>query len=163
MKLRKLVLVSAMVAAGASVFVTGSAFAQAKEQFIPVLSYRTGPYAPNGVPWANGYVDYIKLTNARGGINGVKLSFEECETGYDTARSVECYERLKSKGATFVQPLSTGATFALTEKAPADKIPVVTVGYGRSESADGSVFKWNFPIAGTYWVAADAIMQARSE
>jgi branched-chain amino acid transport system substrate-binding protein len=34
------------------------------------------------------------------------------------------------------------------------------VGYGRSESADGSVFKWNFPIAGTYWVAADAIMQA---
>ena len=160
MKLRKLVLVSAMVAAGASVLVTGSAFAQAKEQFIPVLSYRTGPYAPNGVPWANGYVDYIKLVNARGGINGVQLSFEECETGYDTARSVECYERLKGKGATFVQPLSTGATFALTEKAPNDKISVVTVGYGRSESADGTVFKWNFPLAGTYWVAADAIMQA---
>jgi len=97
----------------------------------------------------------------RGGINGVKLSFEECETGYDTARSVECYERLKGKRrASFVQPLSTGATFAITEKAPADKIPVVTVGYGRSESADGTVFKWNFPIAGTYWVAADAIMQA---
>jgi len=160
MKLRKTVLAVALVAAGASVLVTGNAFAQAKEQFIPVLSYRTGPYAPNGVPWANGYVDYIKLTNARGGINSVKFSFEECETGYDTARSVECYERLKSKGASFVQPLSTGATFAITEKAPADKIPVVTVGYGRSESADGSVFKWNFPIAGTYWVAADAIMQA---
>jgi branched-chain amino acid transport system substrate-binding protein len=160
MKLRKLVLATSLVAAAASVFVTGSAFAQAKEQFIPVLSYRTGPYAPNGVPWANGYVDYIKLVNARGGINGVQLSFEECETGYDTARSVECYERLKSKGATFVQPLSTGATFALTEKAPNDKISVVTVGYGRSESADGTVFKWNFPLAGTYWVAADAIMQA---
>jgi branched-chain amino acid transport system substrate-binding protein len=113
------------------------------------------------VPWANGYVDYLKLVNARGGINGVKISFEECETGYDTARSVECYERLKGKngGATLVQPLSTGATFAITEKAPADKIPVVTVGYGRSESADGGVFKWNFPIAGTYWVAADTILQ----
>ena len=160
MKLRKLVLATSLVAAAASVFVTGNAFAQAKEQFIPVLSYRTGPYAPNGVPWANGYVDYIKLINARGGINGVKLSFEECETGYDTARSVECYERLKGKGATFVQPLSTGATFALTEKAPNDKISVVTVGYGRSESADGTVFKWNFPLAGPYWVAADAIMQA---
>jgi branched-chain amino acid transport system substrate-binding protein len=160
MKLRKLVLATSLVAVGASVLMTGNAFAQAKEQFIPVLSYRTGPYAPNGVPWANGYVDYIKLTNARGGINGVKLSYEECETGYDTARSVECYERLKSKGATFVQPLSTGATFALTEKAPNDKISVVTVGYGRSESADGTVFKWNFPLAGTYWVAADAIMQA---
>jgi branched-chain amino acid transport system substrate-binding protein len=160
MKLRKLALATSLVAVGASVLMTGNAFAQAKEQFIPVLSYRTGPYAPNGVPWANGYVDYIKLINARGGINGVKLSFEECETGYDTARSVECYERLKSKGATFVQPLSTGATFALTEKAPNDKISVVTVGYGRSESADGTVFKWNFPLAGTYWVAADSIMQA---
>lgn len=157
MKLSKLVLATVALASGLA---AGQAMAQAKEQFIPVLSYRTGPYAPNGVPWANGYVDYIKLTNARGGINGVKFSFEECETGYDTARSVECYERLKGKGASFVQPLSTGATFAITEKAPADKIPVVTVGYGRSESADGSVFKWNFPIAGTYWVAADAIMQA---
>jgi branched-chain amino acid transport system substrate-binding protein len=112
------------------------------------------------VPWANGFVDYLKLTNARGGINGVKITFEECETGYQTDRSVECYERLKSKGSTMVQPLSTGATFAITEKAAADKISVITAGYGRSESADGTVFKWNFPIAGTYWVASDAIMQA---
>src|SRR4029077_2397720 len=159
MKLRNVVLATAMVAAAASSVLTTSAFAQAKDQFFPVLSYRTGPYAPNGVPWANGYVDYLKLVNARGGINGVKLSFEECETGYDTARSVECYERLKGKngGASLVQPLSTGATFAITEKAPVDKISVVSIGYGRSESADGTVFKWNFPIAGTYWVAADAI------
>ena len=162
MKVRNVILAIAAVTAGASSLVATSAYAQAKEQFIPVLSYRTGAYAPNGVPWANGYVDYIKLVNARGGINGVKLSYEECETGYDTARSVECYERLKGKngGASFVQPLSTGATFAITEKAPTDKVSVVTVGYGRSESADGSVFKWNFPIAGTYWVAADTILQA---
>lgn len=134
--------------------------AQSKEQFVPVLSYRTGPYAPNGTQWANGFIDYLKLVNTKGGINNVKISYEECETGYDTARSVECYERLKSKNPSFVQPLSTGATFAITEKAPGDKIPVVTVGYGRSESADGAVFKWNFPIAGTYWVAADTILQA---
>jgi branched-chain amino acid transport system substrate-binding protein len=136
------------------------AVAQAKVQFVPVLSYRTGPYAPNGTPWANGFVDYLKLVNSKGGINGVKIAYEECETGYDTARSVECYERLKSKKPSFVQTLSTGATFAITEKAPGDKIPVLTVGYGRSESADGAVFKWNFPIAGTYWVAADTILQA---
>ncbi|MEJ6020873.1 ABC transporter substrate-binding protein [Ramlibacter sp. PS4R-6] len=156
MKLLKVVVAAALAAS------IGSVWAQAKEQFIPVLSYRTGAYAPNGTPWANGFVDYLKLVNARGGLNGVKLSFEECETGYDTARSVECYERLKGKngGASFVQPLSTGATFAITEKAPGDKIPLLSIGYGRSESADGTVFKWNFPIAGTYWVAADAIMQA---
>ena len=105
--------------------------------------------------------DYLKLVNARGGINGVKVSFEECETGYATDRGVECYERLKGKngGATVFQPLSTGITFALTEKAPVDKIPLITAGYGRSESADGGVFKWNFPLAGTYWVAADTLIQ----
>jgi hypothetical protein len=127
-----------------------------------VLSYRTGPYAPNGTPTANGIVDYYKLVNARGGINGVKLLWKSAKPCYDTARSVECYERLKGKngGATLIHPWSTGATFALTEKAPADKIPLITTGYGRSESADGTIFKWNFPLLGTYWVAADAIMQA---
>ncbi|MEO7391783.1 MAG: ABC transporter substrate-binding protein [Ramlibacter sp.] len=161
MKLRKIVLAVAMVATGASSLFATGVMAQAKEQFFPVLSYRTGPYAPNGTPFANGYVDYLKLVNARGGISGVKVSFEECETGYDTARSVECYERLKGKngGATVFQPLSTGATFALTEKAPIDKIPLITAGYGRSESADGTVFKWNFPLLGTYWMAADALIQ----
>ena len=48
------------------------------EQFFPVLVYRTGAYAPNGVPWANGFVDYLKLVNAQGGINGVKVTWEEC-------------------------------------------------------------------------------------
>ena len=161
MKLRQLALAALLVAAGSGALLSAPAHAQA-EQYFPVLSYRTGPYAPNGTPTANGIVDYYKLVNARGGINGVKIVFEECETGYDTARSVECYERLKGKngGATLIHPWSTGATFALTEKAPADKIPLITTGYGRSESADGSVFKWNFPLLGTYWVAADAIVQA---
>ncbi|MEN9842729.1 MAG: hypothetical protein RLZZ612_558 [Pseudomonadota bacterium] len=162
MKFRQLVLAASMVATGLTgALVSTQAAAQAKEQFFPVLVYRTGAYAPNGVPFANGYVDYLKLVNERGGINGVKISFEECETGYATDRGVECYERLKGKngGATVFQPLSTGITFALTEKAPNDKIPLVTAGYGRSESQDGGVFKWNFPLAGTYWVAADVVMQ----
>ena len=128
MKLRKLVLASALVAAGASVLVTSNAFAQAKEQFFPLLSYRTGPYAPNGVPWANGKQDYIKMINARdGGVNGVKLTFEECETGYATDRGVECYERLKSKpGVALFDPQATGITFALTENAPLEKTPRIT-------------------------------------
>lgn len=132
-------------------------------QFVPVLSYRTGPYAPNGIPWANGFVDYLELVNQRdGGINGVKIQYEECETGYATDRGVECYERLKGQGPTgaaFFNPLSTGITFALTEKVPADKIPLVTMGYGRSESRDGAVFTWNFPLVGTYWTAADVAIQ----
>ncbi len=162
MKLRNLVLSVTVACAGISAaLVTPMASAQTNEQYFPSLVYRTGAYAPNGVPFANGYADYLKLTNERGGINGVKVSYEECETGYATDRGVECYERLKGKngGATVFQPLSTGITFALTEKAPIDKIPLITAGYGRSESADGGVFKWNFPIAGTYWVAADILIQ----
>ena len=73
MKLKSLALAAALVAAGAAALTAPAAFAQAKEQFFPVLSYRTGAYAPNGVPWANGYVDYLKLVNAQGGINGVKI------------------------------------------------------------------------------------------
>jgi len=163
MKLKSLkgfALSAATVALGiAGAISAPDASAQANEQFFPLLSYRTGPYAPNGTPWANGKQDYIKLVNAQGGINGVKISFEECETAYATDRGVECYERLKGKGATVFQPLATGITFALTEKAPADKIPLITAGYGRSESQDGGVFKWNFPIAGTYWIAGDIIVQ----
>ena len=152
-------LVAAAAATLASVAVS-TAYAQAKEQFFPVLSYRTGAYAPNGVPFANGYVDYLKLVNAKGGINGVKVAWEECEFGYATDRGVECYERLKGKPfATAFHPLSTGVTFALTDKAPVDKVPIVTTGYGRADSADGQVFKWNFPLGGTYWDAADMLVQ----
>jgi branched-chain amino acid transport system substrate-binding protein len=56
-------------------------------------------------------------------------------------------------------PQSTGITFALTEKAPADKIPLITLGYGLSVSQDGMVFKWNFPLMGSYWTGADALIQ----
>jgi branched-chain amino acid transport system substrate-binding protein len=133
------------------------------EQFFPMLVYRTGAYAPNGVPFANGYADYLKLVNARdGGINGVKIIFEECETGYATDRGVECYERLKGKGPTgaaLFQPLSTGITFALTDKTATDKIPLITAGYGRADSVDGEAFPYNFPLLGTYWDAADILVQ----
>jgi branched-chain amino acid transport system substrate-binding protein len=160
MKLKSMALTAAVITAGLA-GAANDAFAQAKEQFFPALVYRTGAYAPNGVPFANGYVDYLKLVNAKGGMNGVKIIWEECETGYATDKGVECYERQKGKngGATVFQPLSTGITFALTEKAPGDKIPLITSGYGRADSADGMVFKWNFPLLGTYWTGADILVQ----
>ena len=161
MKLTNLGRKALISAAVISSLMTTVAQAQNKEQFFPVLTGRTGPVAPNATPWANGYVDYMKLVNVKGGINGVKTLTEECETAYDTARGVECYERLKGKhgGATVFQPLSTGITFALTEKNAADKIPLITSGYGRSDTADGNMFKWNFPLIGHYWVAGDVLLQ----
>ncbi len=158
LKLKTLTLAVAAVAALAGT--AGTAFAQAKEQFFPLLVYRTGPYAPNGTPWANGKQDYIKLVNAQGGINGVKIAYEECETGYATDKGVECYERLKGRpGVALFDPQATGITFALTDKVPTDKIPLITLGYGLAASQDGNVFKWNFPLMGSYWTAADILIQ----
>lgn len=159
MKSGKLILALATLAVSASVVT--SAVAQAKEQFFPLLTFRTGPYAPSGVPWANGFIDYFKLVNAKGGINGVTIVWEECETAYSTDRGVECYERLKGKngGATTFQTMSTGITFALTSRGAADGIPILTPGYGLSESADGNIFKWSFPLAGSHWASADTQIQ----
>ncbi len=162
MKSKSLIMATAFaVAAVAGLATAPVAFAQEKVQFFPSLTGRTGPVAPNATPFANGYADYMKLVNARGGINGVKTLVEECETAYATDKGVECYERLKGKhgGATVFQPLSTGITFALTPKVPVDKISLITSGYGRADSADGFVFKWNFPLIGTYWVAGDVVLK----
>ena len=159
---RRLAISAAFVAATlSSGLATSVAMAQGAVQFFPSLTGRTGPVAPNATPFANGYWDYMKLVNERGGINGVRTLVEECETAYATDRGVECYERLKGRhgGATVFQPLSTGITFALTDRVPKDKIPMITSGYGRSDSADGGIFKWNFPLIGHYWVAGDVIIQ----
>lgn len=163
MKLRNVAMALTIAAASLAGTLSASvAVAQdGKVQFFPSLTGRTGPVAPNAAPFANGFADYMKLVNARGGINGVMTLVEECETAYATDRGVECYDRLKGKhgGATVFQPLSTGITFALTERVPNDKIPLITSGYGRSDSADGGVFKWNFPLIGHYWVAGDVLLQ----
>ena len=55
--------------------------------YIPLFTYRTGPFAGSGIPIANGMADYLNMLNERdGGIGGVKLIVEECESGYDTKK-----------------------------------------------------------------------------
>ena len=132
----------------------------AAEHFVPVTSYRTGPYGISGAPAANGYVDYLKMINARdGGVGGVKLDWEECETAYKPDRFVECYERLKNKGvagATVFQPLGTGLTYSVIDRVADDKIPLITMGYGRTDASDGSIFPWVFPLLVNYWSLSTA-------
>ena len=159
MKLTKIktTIIAAAVIAG-SLAGAATTFA-ADSQFIGSLVYRTGPYAPGGIPWADGFADHINLLNERdGGINGVRLDLEECDTAYNTDKGVECYERLKNNGATgmpAVMPLSTGITYALLDRVVADKIPLITSGYGRADAADGRVFPYVFVPPATYWGGAD--------
>jgi len=137
-----------------------AAFAQGNSIFIPLLVYRTGPFAPSGIPIANGFVDYFTLLNERdGGINGVKVVWEECETQYDTKQGVECYERLKSKNPVLVNPYSTGITYQLIPKAAIDKIPVFSMGYGMSAASDGRWFPYVFSLPTNYWTQASAVIR----
>ncbi len=132
----------------------------AAELVFPSLSYRTGPYAPNGIPFADGYADYFTLLNERdGGIGGEMTKLLECETGYNTQKGVECYESTKDQGSLVYQPLSTGITYQLIPKVTADNIPMHSMGYGRTSAANGKVFSHIFNYPGTYWDAASVIVK----
>jgi branched-chain amino acid transport system substrate-binding protein len=125
----------------------------------PSLSYRTGPYAAGGIPFADGYADYMTLLNARdGGIGGVMTKLLECETGYNTEKGVECYEATKGEGALVYQPLSTGITYQLIPKTMADGIPMHTMGYGRTSAANGDVFSHTFNYPANYWNGASLVV-----
>ncbi len=145
----------ALALAGA---VAGSA-ATAAELYTPNLSYRTGPFAATGIPLMNGQADYMAMLNARdGGIGGVPVNFEECETGYSTEKGVECYER--TKGAALVtQPWSTGITLQVLPQTNVDQIPILAPGYGFSPMSDGKTFQWAFNPPASYWDGMSMILQ----
>lgn len=160
MKIKR-ILTSSLLSFSASLLMFSSVRAQPAEQFVPMLSYRIGPFAADGIRRFGGMIDYLNLVNERGGINGVKIRIEECETEYNTSRGVECYERLKKNygGATLVEPSSTGIAYGILDRLSQDKIPMLTVGYGRADSADGRVFPYVFPLISTYWSQAAAMVQ----
>ncbi|MBK9953478.1 MAG: ABC transporter substrate-binding protein [Candidatus Competibacteraceae bacterium] len=139
----------------------------AEEQFFPLVSYRVGPYGANGQSFYGGFVDYLNYVNLKdGGVNGVKLVWEECETEYNNAKGVECYERLKAKAKVSTGPLhvmSTGISYALIDKSAEDKLPLTMMGYGRTDAVDGSVFPYAFPLVTTYQMQASAIVKFLKE
>ncbi|MFP1643742.1 ABC transporter substrate-binding protein [Pontitalea aquivivens] len=127
---------------------------------IPNLSYRTGPFAAGGIPYADGFNDYFTLLNERdGGIGGEKVQVPECETAYNTEKGVECYEATKGNGALVYNPLSTGITYQLIPKVSADGISLYTPGYGRTSAANGKVFEWVFNYPANYWDGASVAIK----
>ena len=150
---------TAKLLAAAVVAAVAGSTASAESIYAPNLSYRTGPFAATGIPLMNGQKDYIDMLNARdGGIGGVTVDFDECETGYSTEKGVECYEKTKGK-AIVTQPWSTGITLQVLPKTNVDEIPILAPGYGFSPMADGKVFKWAFNAPSSYWDGASMILQ----
>jgi branched-chain amino acid transport system substrate-binding protein len=120
----------------------------ADQQFFPLQSYRVGPYAAGGTGFFGGFIDYLNLINLRdGGVNGVKLTWEEGETQYEVERGVEVYERLKNHpGIAAWNPLSVGIAYAMIDRITQDKTPLITINHGRTDSTDGRVFPYVFPL-----------------
>jgi branched-chain amino acid transport system substrate-binding protein len=142
---------------------SAAADANAPRQFIPLPTYRVGAYASSGIPVWGGFIDYLTYINeAEGGISGVKLHHEECETEWAAERGVECYERFRrgpyGNTIPIYNPMGAPAAYALTDKAAADKIPLVTLDYGRTEATDGSVFPYNFPVMLNFYSEASVLV-----
>ncbi len=157
MKLKSLA--AGAVVAGMAAGFALPAFAQDKI-YVPLLTYRTGPFASSGVGIADGMHDYLRMLNERdGGIGGVKIDIEECETGYDTKKGVECYESTKSKSPAVYNPYSTGITLQLIPKAAVDKVPLLSMAYGLSAAAEGDKFPWVFNPPLTYWDGASLMVR----
>jgi branched-chain amino acid transport system substrate-binding protein len=128
--------------------------------YVPLFTYRTGPFAGSGTPIADGMHDYLAMLNERdGGIGGVKIAVDECETGYDTKKGLECYDAVKPKNPVIVNPWSTGITLSLIPKASVDKIPILSMAYGLSASAKGETFPWVFNPPATYWDGLSEILK----
>ncbi len=143
---------------------SGPAMAQEESVFIPLPTYRTGAFAGSGIPIANGMRDYLTMLNERdGGIGGVRIEIEECETGYETQKGVECYEALKGRNPIVFNPWSTGITLPLIPLAAQDKIPILSMAYGLSAAAEGETFPWVFNPPDTYWDGASAIISHIAE
>lgn len=157
--MRTSVIAGALVVAAT---LAGTAIPAAAEDsiYVPLFTYRTGPFSGSGIYIAEGMHDYLEMLNQRdGGIGGVKLKIEECETGYDTKKGLECYEAVKDKKPVMINPWSTGITLPLIPRASVDKIPVLSMAYGLSASAIGDTFPWIFNPPATYWDGASMILR----
>lgn len=147
--MRKPTTLAAMAVLGLGLLSTAAQ--AANEQYFPLQSYRVGPYAAGGTGFFGGFIDYLQYVNLKeGGVNGVKFTWSECETEYVVEKGVECYERLK-KGlsgapAAATNPLSVGIAYATLERSTTDKLPLITINHGRTDSTDGSVFPYVFPL-----------------
>jgi len=140
-----------------------------EEQYMAVPSSRVGPYSAMGTGYYGGIIDYMTYVNMTGGVNGVKLTWAECETEYKADRTVECFQRLLTgpngqKMVVFDTLGTPGAYAVINEMAP-NEVVLAQYGYGRTDAADGTVWPWVFNAASHYWdqIAVQMDFMAKQE
>ena len=143
MQLRNRLAIAAM-AAGLASALPQSAFSQ-ETQYFPVASSRVGPYSAMGTGYYGAQIDYMNYVNMNGGVNGVMLTWQECETEYNAVKTVECYQRLLEKDGQKIvvfDTLGTPGAYAVINRMADDNVVLAQYGYGRTDGADGRVWPW---------------------
>lgn len=123
-------------------------------QYFPIASSRVGPYSAMGTGYYGAQIDYLNYVNKNGGVNGVMLDWQECETEYNAVKTVECYQRLLEKDGQRIvvfDTLGTPGAYAVINRMAEDEVVLAQYGYGRTDAADGTVWPWVFNAAGHYW------------
>lgn len=151
-RIRLMPVAAAMVAAW-TFALPDSAVAQ-ETQYFPVASSRVGPYSAMGTGYYGAQIDYMNYVNMNGGVNGVMLTWQECETEYNAVKTVECYQRLLEKDGQRIvvfDTLGTPGAYAVINRMAEDNVVLAQYGYGRTDAADGTVWPWVFNAASHYW------------
>lgn len=127
----------------------------AEEQYIAIPSIRVGPYNVMGTGYFGGEIDYLQYVNMTGGVNGVKFTWQECETEYNAAKNVECYQRLMTndKGQKMIlwDPYGTPLAYSVIGRVANDQVVLAQAGFGRTDAAYGPVWPWVFGVHSNYW------------
>ncbi len=147
-----------VMAAGAF-WATAAAAQQYKGEIIhPMMVTRTGPFATAATGVTAGQQDYYALVNSKGGVEGHKIVWEECEFEYKVPRALECYERHRGKWKV-VYPNSTPAIFALADRVTKDEVLAINLAGGRSDSTDGETFPYLAPVVANFWAQATSTIK----
>ncbi len=149
----------AALAAAVSIAAPTAAAQQFKGEILhPMMVTRTGPFATASTGVTAGQQDYFTLINSKGGVEGYKIVWEECEFEYKVPRALECYERYKGQWK-LVYPNSTPAIFALQDRVTKDEVLAINLAGGRSDSTDGETFPYLAPVVANFWAQATSTIK----
>jgi branched-chain amino acid transport system substrate-binding protein len=119
----------------------------------------SGPTANIGTEFQPGYLEWIEMINAEGGINGRKIETVTQDHKYDVPTSQELYKKWVSEGYAGILTYGTPITEALTPSLGRDKVVAITPGFGLSVAAEGTKYPYNFIASASYSSQGNAILQ----
>ncbi len=122
---------TALVTAAIVAVAAGTGAARGQSISVGHLADQSGPTSDVGVPYAQGVTDALAYVNAHGGVNGVKLTVDTVDYGYQAPRAISQYKKWSSGSDRIValQGWGTADTEALTALVAKDEIPAFSGSY----------------------------------